>query len=114
MLLEAGFVAWWFAPRGVRPGLGATDPPSRFSLFMLRWEWFRIYLESGIVKLASGDPHWSNLTAIDNYYQNGPLPTWLGSNVLHFPHWYHAGTVIITLGVELLLVWLGLLGRPLH
>src|SRR5437868_7947216 len=90
MLLEAGFIACWFAPRGIRPRLGATDGPSRFSLFMLRWEWFRIYFESGIVKLASGDPHWRNLTAMDEYYQNGPLPTWLGWYVQHLPHWYHA------------------------
>jgi hypothetical protein len=112
MLLEAGFIACWFAPGGIRPGLGASDPPSRFSLFLLRWEWFRIYFESGIVKLASGDPHWRNLTAMDEYYQNGPLPTWLGWYVQHWPHWYHAGTVIITLGVELLLVWLVWLARP--
>ena len=112
MLLEAGFIACWFAPRGVWPGFGASDPPSRFSLFMLRWEWFRIYFESGVVKLASGDPHWRNLTAMDEYYQNGPLPTWLGWYVQHLPHWYHAGTVILTLFVELLLVWIGWLSRP--
>ncbi|HSU16969.1 lipase maturation factor family protein [Longimicrobium sp.] len=105
MLLEAGFISFFFAPRGVRPGLGAADPPSRLSLFMLRWEWFRIYFESGIVKLASGDPHWRDLTAMDEYYQNGPLPTWPGWYVQHFPHWYHAGTVILTLVVELVLVW---------
>src|SRR5205823_14575544 len=114
MLLEAGFIACWFAPRGLRPRLGADDPPSRLSLFMLRWEWFRIYLESGIVKLASGDPHWRNLTAMDEYYQNGPLPTWLGWYVQHFPHWYHAGTVIVTLAVELLLVWSIWLARPIR
>src|SRR3954469_15666488 len=101
MLLEAGFVACWFAPRGIRPGLGAGDPSSRLSLFMLRWEWFRIYLESGIVKLASGDPHWRNLTAMDEYYQNGPLPTWLGWYVQHLPHGYHAFTALFTLVVEL-------------
>ena len=28
----------------------------RASLFLLLWEWFRIYFESGVVKLASGDP----------------------------------------------------------
>ncbi|HEY2378103.1 MAG TPA: lipase maturation factor family protein [Gemmatimonadaceae bacterium] len=112
MLLEAGFIAFWFAPRGLRPGLGATDPPSRFSLFMLRWEWFRIYLESGIVKFASGDPHWRNLTAMDEYYQNGPLPTWIGWYVQHWPHGFHAGTVILTLFVELVLVWMVWLARP--
>jgi hypothetical protein len=105
MLLEAGFISCFFAPRGMRPGLGAADPPSRLSLFMLRWEWFRIYFESGVVKLASGDPHWRNLTAMDEYYQNGPLPTWIGWYVQHLPHWYHAATVVFTLGVELVLVW---------
>jgi hypothetical protein len=75
MLLEAGFLSIFFAPRGLRPRLGANDPPSRFSLFMLRWEWFRIYFESGLVKLLSGDPHWRNLTAMDDYYQNAPLPS---------------------------------------
>jgi hypothetical protein len=114
MLLEAGFIACWLAPGGVRPRLGALDAPSRFSLFMLRWEWFRIYLESGIVKLASGDQHWRNLTAMDDYYQNGPLPTWLGWYVQQLPHWYHAGTVILTFFVELLLVWSVWLARPVR
>jgi hypothetical protein len=112
MLLEAGFLSCFVAPRGIRPGLGASDPPSRFAYFMLVWEWFRIYFESGVVKLLSGDPHWRDLTAMDEYYQNGPLPTWLGWYVQHFPHWYHAGTVILTLVVELVLVWAVFLPRP--
>jgi hypothetical protein len=111
MLLEAGFLSIFFAPRGVRPGLGATDPPSRFSLFMLRWEWFRIYFESGLVKLLSGDPHWRNLTAMDDYYQNAPLPSWMGWYVEQLPHWYHAGTVILIFLVELVLVWAMFLPR---
>jgi lipase maturation factor 1 len=114
MLLEAGFIACWFAPRGRRPRLGADDPPSRFSLFMLRWEWFRIYFESGIVKLASGDTHWRNLTAMDDYYQNGPLPTWLGWYVQHWPHWFHAGTALLVLAVELVFVWALWLARPVR
>ena len=105
MLLEAGFISFFFAPRGIRPGLGAGDPPSRISLFMLRWEWFRIYFESGLVKILSGDPTWRNLTAMDEYYQNGPLPAWPGWYIQHLPHWYHAFTVIFTFFVELILVW---------
>ncbi|MDB4875022.1 MAG: hypothetical protein JWM41_1468 [Gemmatimonadetes bacterium] len=105
MLLEAGFISIFFAPGGFRPGLGVHDPPSRLSLFMLRWEWFRIYFESGLVKLMSGDVHWRNFTAMDEYYQNGPLPAWPGWYVQHFPHWYHAGTVALTLLVELFIVW---------
>src|SRR5271165_1201209 len=68
MLLEAGFLALFFAPRGLMPGWGASDPPSRASLWLLQWEWFRIYFESGMVKLLSGDEQWRNLTAMDEYY----------------------------------------------
>ncbi|HMC35673.1 MAG TPA: lipase maturation factor family protein, partial [Myxococcales bacterium] len=50
MLLEAGFVAIFLAPRGIRPGLGGGDPPSRLAWFLLVWEWLRIYFESGVVK----------------------------------------------------------------
>jgi hypothetical protein len=45
MLLEAGFIALFFAPAGLRPGWGAENLPSRASLFLLQWEWFRIYFE---------------------------------------------------------------------
>jgi hypothetical protein len=106
MLLEAGFLSLFFAPPGARPGLGAASPPSFVSLFMLRWEWFRIYFESGIVKLASGDPEWRNYTAMDHYYEYGPLPTWLGWHAQHLPHGFHAATVAFTLVTELLLVWM--------
>ncbi|HEY1806871.1 MAG TPA: lipase maturation factor family protein [Terracidiphilus sp.] len=104
MLLEAGFLALFFAPRGLWPGWGAHDPPSRMSWFLLQWEWFRIYFESGLVKLLSGDVEWRNFTAMDEYYQNGPLPTWIGWYVEHLPHWFHAATVGGTLALELGLV----------
>jgi hypothetical protein len=111
MLLEAGFLALFFAPRGFLPGWGVASPPSRASLFLLQWEWFRIYFESGMVKLLSGDPEWRNYTAMDDYYQNGPLPTWIGWYVQHLPHWFHAATVVATLGMELVVVWMLFLPR---
>ena len=106
MLLEAGFLALFFAPPGVLPGWGAGHPPSRASLFLLQWEWFRIYFESGMVKLLSGDEQWRNFTAMDEYYQNGPLPTWIGWYVEHLPHWFHAASVVGTLVLELGLVFM--------
>ena len=87
--------------------LDRAHPPSRASLFLLQWEWFRIYFESGMVKLASGDPEWRNFTAMDEYYQNGPLPTWIGWYVQHLPHWFHAfatgATLVLELGLVLML-----------
>jgi lipase maturation factor 1 len=111
MLLGAGFIALFFAPRGLLPGLGTASPTSRASLFLLLWEWFRIYFESGLVKLLSGDLEWRNYSAMDEYYQNGPLPTWIGWYVEHLPHWFHAATVAATLGMELAVVWMLFLPR---
>ncbi len=111
MLLEAGFIALFFAPRGLRPGLGSANPPSRASLFLLQWEWFRIYFESGVGKLASGDVSWRTLRAMDDYYQNGPLPTWIGWYVQHLPHWFHASATAYTLLTETLIVWMLFLPR---
>ncbi|MGA8144374.1 MAG: lipase maturation factor family protein [Candidatus Acidiferrales bacterium] len=114
MLLEAGFISLFFAPPGFWPGLGWRNSASRASLFLLQWEWFRIYFESGAAKIRSGDPSWRNFTAMDNYYQNGPLPTWIGWYVQHFPHWFHAFAVGLTLAIELLLVWMLFLPRRLR
>jgi lipase maturation factor 1 len=111
MLLEAGFISLFFAPPGLWPGLGRDNGPSRLSMFLLQWEWFRIYFESGFVKLASGDQSWRNLTAMDDYYQNMPLPDWIGYYVQHLPHWFHAGTVILTFAAELVIVWMLFLPR---
>jgi lipase maturation factor 1 len=111
MLLEAGFISLFFAPPGLWPGLGRANAPPRLSLFLLQWEWFRIYFESGVVKIASGDLSWRNLTAMDDYYQNGPLPTWIGWYVQHLPHWFHAFAVLLTFAVELVLVWMLFLPR---
>ncbi len=111
MLLEAGAIACFFAPPGFRPGFAPMHPPSRISDFLLQWEWFRIYFQSGVVKILSGDPQWRHFTAMDEYYQNGPLPTWIGWYVQELPHWFHASTVYATLALELGLVWMAWLPR---
>jgi hypothetical protein len=86
----------------------------RASVFLLLWEWFRIYFESGAAKIASGDPEWRHFTAMDEYYQNGPLPTWIGWYLQHLPHWFHAATAFGTLALELVLVWMMFLPRRWH
>jgi lipase maturation factor 1 len=111
MLLSAGFISLFFAPPGVWPKWGERHPPSRASLFLLLVVWFTIYFESGVAKIVSGDPEWRNLSAMDDYYQNGPLPTWIAWYAQHLPHWFHAGTAAFTLALELILVWTALLPR---
>ena len=51
---------------------------------------------------------------MDEYYQNGPLPTWIGWYVQHLPHWFHASSVFATLALELVLVWMLFLPRRWH
>ncbi|HEV8324072.1 MAG TPA: lipase maturation factor family protein [Myxococcota bacterium] len=111
MLLEAALISLFLAPRGLRPGFGEAYPPSWAARFMLVWEWFRIYFESGVVKLATGDPQWRALTAMDHYYENGPLPTWIGWYVQQLPHWFHAVTAFLVLALELAVCWLAFLPR---
>ena len=109
MILEAGFLSIFIAPPGVRPHLGQSSLPVRAAWFLLLWEWFRIYFESGMVKLLSGDPTWRNLTAMYEYYQNGPLPTWIAWYLQHLPNWFHIATAGLTLLMEIVLVWMAFL-----
>jgi hypothetical protein len=105
MLLQAGLASVLLAPPGLRPGLGTFFPPSRASIWLLRWEWFAIYFESGLVKLLSGDMQWRTLTAMDHYYENSPLPSWPGWYVQQLPHFVHAGAVLLTFFLELIGPW---------
>jgi lipase maturation factor len=111
MLLAAGFLCLFFGPRGFRPRLGESSPPSRVNTFLLLWLWFRIYFESGVVKLASHDPEWRHMTAMDQYYQNGPLPTWVGWYMQQLPHRIQAALTVFTLIAELALCWMMFLPR---
>ena len=111
MLLSAGFIGLFFAPSGLRPGYAERRPPSRASLLLLQLVWFAIYFDSGMAKYFGGDPSWHNGTALDQYCQNGPLPTWIAWYAQQLPHWFHAATTVLTLVVELLLVWMLFLPR---
>jgi len=71
MLLEAGIHLNILRALGIRPGWGEHSPPSRASLFCFNGM-FRIYFESGLVKLVSGDPSGKPLTAMDEYLQTNP------------------------------------------
>ena len=61
---------------------------------------------SGVVKLASGDESWWNLTALTFHYETQPLPTWIGWYLHQLPvGWQKLSTVIVFL-TELVLPFL--------
>ena len=43
---------------------------------------------------------------MDEYYQNEPLPTWIGWYVQHLPHRFQAATTGATLAMELGLIFM--------
>jgi hypothetical protein len=112
MLLEAALASLFLAPPGLLPGLGKEYPGPFLARAVLLWEWFRIYFESGLAKLLSGDLQWRHLTAMDHYYENGPLPTWIAWWVQQLPHPFHAATAFFILAFECVLVFGAFLPRP--
>ena len=50
------------------------------------------------MKIASGDPSWANLTALNFHYETQPLPSPIAYYVHHLPEWFHkicAGGVFV-------------------
>ncbi len=110
LLLEAGFLAIFFAPwRVLNPhwrGSGNSNP-SLGLLWLLRWLLFRLVFLSGAVKLLSHDPTWRNLTALNYHYWTQPLPTPVAWYAAQLPGWFQklsvVGVFVIELGAPFLM-----------
>jgi len=108
LLIESLVLGALLAPRGVRPGLGAQQPPARAVVFLLLFLVFRLHFESGVVKLTSGDAVWRGLRALEFHYETQPLPSFVSAWVHGLPGWLHraccAVMFVIELGAPLLLL----------
>jgi len=93
LLLEAGFLAI-FLPGG-----------SRIVVWLYRWLVFRYTFMAGAAKLASGDPTWRNLTALDYHFETQPLPSPIAWYAAQLPHWALAAATAATLIVEVGIVF---------
>ncbi len=98
LLLETGFLAIFFA-------LGKGEP-SRAILWLLRLLLFKLMFFSGVVKLASGDALWRELTALTVHYQTQPLPHALAWYAHQLPVWFHKFSCAVMFVIELALPWL--------
>jgi lipase maturation factor 1 len=110
LLLETGLLAIFLAPWSLWPRTGALPPP-RIALWLLRWLLFRLLWESGVVKLASGDPSWSSLTALRYHYETQPLPTWIGWYAHQLPLAVQKLSTVIMFVIELVVPFCIFLGR---
>lgn len=114
LLLEAGFLAACFAPWRLLPSLSRERAPSMILLWLLRWLLFRLMFLSGVVKLASGDATWRELSALTYHYETQPLPTWIGWYAHQLPVWWHTVSTVVLFAIELavpFLIFTGRLGR---
>jgi len=71
-------------------------------LFLFHWLLFRLRFMSGISKLVSDDPSWSNLTTLNYYFETQPLPH-IGAWYFHqLPDWILQAGVILVFFTELI------------
>jgi hypothetical protein len=117
LLLETGLIAIFLCPWRLRLPNGPTSLPQTASRvwlhrgleglpggiarLLLWWLLFRLMLQSGMVKLASNDDVWWNLTALTHHYWTQPLATWTSYYVHHMPLWFHKFCCIATYIIEI-------------
>ncbi len=99
LLVEAGFLAI-FLTGG-----------SRIVVWLYRLLLFRFLFLAGLVKLASGDATWQQLTALDYHFWTQPLPSPLAFYAAQLPHWLLAAATAAALVIELIAVALIFLPR---
>jgi predicted DCC family thiol-disulfide oxidoreductase YuxK len=112
LLLETGLLAIFLAPSTKAQGPGTkhqrpsvSDPP-RLARWLLLWLFFRLMVGSGVVKLASGDPTWHNLTALTFHFNTQPIPTPLAWYAHQLPVWFLKGATAGVLAIEIVVPFL--------
>lgn len=114
LLLETGFLAIFWAPATARMASPNAGQPSLVITWCLRWLVFRLLFFSGWVKLASGDPVWWDLSALEYHYETQPLPTWTAWYAHQLPAWLQKTSVAGTFVVELVFPFFLVAGRRLR
>lgn len=92
LLLEIGFLTIFLA----------LLAKSKTIEFLIKLVLFKLMFMSGFVKLASQDPSWLNLNALDYHYETQPLAnplSWLAHQV---PAWLDTTSVAIMFFIELI------------
>jgi predicted DCC family thiol-disulfide oxidoreductase YuxK len=100
LLLEAGFLALFIAPRRPWSRIKSDPPPPRVGLWLLRWLLFRLLVASALVKITSHDPAWRHLTALRYHYETQPLPPWTAWYAHHFPATFQSMSAFLMFMIE--------------
>ena len=106
MLLEAGFLALFFAPPRPAPGLGREPSALARQLFPAA-----VGVVPHLLRIRHGEAA-QRRSAMAQLHRHGrvlperPAAHWIGWYVEHCPHWFHAATVAGTLALELVIVFM--------
>jgi predicted DCC family thiol-disulfide oxidoreductase YuxK len=107
LLLEAGFLAIFLAPRNLWSWrLARQAEPSRLIVWMMRWLLFRLTFMSGVVKLTSGDVAWHGWKALRYHYMTQPLPTWTSWYMHQCAPWFQTFSCGVVFAAELIVPFL--------
>lgn len=114
LLLEAGFLAIWLAPKRLFANPREAAPPSRTVTWLFRFLVFRLMFSSGLAKLASGDPTWRDLSALSYHWWTQPLPTPLAWYAAQLPLALQKASTVGMFAIELAVPFLAFAPRRLR
>ncbi len=112
LLLETALLAAVWLPWRWRPDWRHTSLRTEAGRWLLWWLLFRLMFESGMVKLASHDPTWRGLTALDYHFETQPLPLWTALLVHQLPELILCLSTGVMFAIELLAPFLVIAPRP--
>jgi predicted DCC family thiol-disulfide oxidoreductase YuxK len=114
LLLETGLLAIFLAPITLRERLQPLADPPRIIVRLMLWLLFRLTVSSGAVKLLSGDPTWTSLTALAFHFETQPIPTPLAWYAHQLPQWLLKAATFGVIAIELAVPFLILAPRRLR
>ncbi len=104
LLLEAGFLAIFYASWHPWPRLRSEPPPSSVMRWLIIWLLFRLMFSSGVVKLWDESPQtptWHELTALTYHYETQCIPGALAWYAHQLPLWIQKASVIAMFVIEI-------------
>jgi predicted DCC family thiol-disulfide oxidoreductase YuxK len=85
LLVEAGLLAFFVVPGGIRPRF---DPRvGAAGLLLLRVLLFRLVFGEALARIVSADPTWAQDGALAKHLWTQPLPTWIGLRLQDLDPW---------------------------
>lgn len=103
LLVETGCMALFWAPaqKGFFKPADWKSRPPMFARAFLVLLLFKLMISSGLVKLASGDPAWRDLTAVSYHYETQPLPNTFSWFAHRLPMWCDKLSAAVMFAIEL-------------